>query len=117
MQIHVQSVSKSSVINSYSVASDDVVRVRMPFSPEAPSSAPYWFHDNTTGAVTGLYKDLLDAVFTAANLTYSLGGFSKNRGYTDLGEELILPGTHLPHFNTIRYEHQWISWRGESLTS
>ena len=74
----------------------------MPFSPEAPSSAPYWFHDNTTGAVTGLYKDLLDAVFTAANLTYSLGGFSEKRGYTDLGEELILPGTHLPHFNTLR---------------
>ena len=66
----------------------------MPFSPEAPSSAPYWFHDNTTGAVTGLYKDLLDAVFTAANLTYSLGGFSEKSGYTDLGEELTLPRTH-----------------------
>ena len=71
-----------------------MVRVRMPFSPEAPSSAPYWFHDNTTGAVSGLYKDLLEAVFTAANLTYSLGGFSEKRGYTDLGEELTLPRTH-----------------------
>ena len=76
-------------MTSYSVASGDVVRVRMPFSPEAPAMAPYWFHDNTTGAVTGLYKDLLDAVFTAANLTYSLGGFSEESGYGEIGDTII----------------------------
>ena len=72
----------------------DVVRVRMPFSPKVqwPPWPPFWFYDNTTDTVTGYLKDLLDAVFTSANLSYSLAGISdvaafRAKGYNYFGRD------------------------------
>ena len=70
------------------------VRVRMPFTPESPKLPPFWFYDNTTDTVTGLYRDLLDAVFSSANLTYNLSGVSdmdgyRAKGYNSLGGTLV----------------------------
>ena len=61
------------------------VRVRMPFPPESPKLPPFWFYDNTTDTVTGLYRDLLDAVLSSANLTYNLTGVSDMEGYRAKG--------------------------------
>ena len=70
------------------------VRVRMPFTPESPKLPPFWFYDNTTDTVTGLYRDLLDAVFSSANLTYNLSGVTdmdgyRAKGYNSLGGTLV----------------------------
>ena len=59
----------------------EVVRVRMPFTPESPKLPPFWFYDNTTDTVTGLYRDLLDAVFSSANLTYNLTYFDDHLAF------------------------------------
>ena len=70
------------------------VRVRMPFTPESPKLPPFWFYDNTTDTVTGLYRDLLDAVISSTNLTYNLSGVSdmdgyRAKGYNSLGGTLV----------------------------
>ena len=71
------------------------VRVRMPFTPESPKLPPFWFYDNTTDTVTGLYRDLLDAVFSSANLTYNLSGVSDMDGYRAKGYNSLGGGTLL----------------------
>ena len=69
------------------------VRVRMPFHSDYRAHwPPYWIYDNTTGTVTGYLKDLLDAVFTSANLSYSLAGISdvaafRAKGYNYFGRD------------------------------
>ena len=69
----------------------DVVRVRIPFSSLA-HYPPLIIYDNTTDTVTGYLKDLLDAVFTSANLSYSLAGINdvaafRAKGYNYFGRD------------------------------
>ena len=73
-------------------STSDVVRVRMPFHSERANWPPFLIYDNTTDTVTGYLKDLLDAVFTSANLSYSLAGISdvaafRAKGYNYFGRD------------------------------
>ena len=74
-------------------SSSDVVRVRMPFHSDYKAHwPPFWIYDNTTDTVTGYLKDLLDAVFTSANLSYSLAGINdvaafRAKGYNYFGRD------------------------------
>ena len=76
------------------------VRVRMPFTPESPKLPPFWFYDNTTDTVTGLYRDLLDAVFSSANLTYNLSGVSDMEGYRAKGYNSLGGDTCSSYYGT-----------------
>ena len=96
----------------------EVVRVRMPFTPESPKLPPFWFYDNTTDTVTGLYRDLLDAVFSSANLTYNLTGVTdmdgyRAKGYNSLGGTLLEVTMALLLIMLI----QLMNWRMENMTS
>ena len=82
-------------INCLQDSSSDVVRVRMPFHSDYKAHWPpfwIWIYDNTTDTVTGYLKDLLDAVFTSANLSYSLAGINdvaafRAKGYNYFGRD------------------------------
>ena len=94
------------------------VRVRMPFTPESPKLPPFWFYDNATDTVTGLYRDLLDAVFSSANLTYNLSGVSdmdgyRAKGYNSLGGDTF--STLLARLLIMLI--QLMNWRMDNMTS
>ena len=89
-------------INCLQDSSSDVVRVRMPFHSDYKAHwPPFWIYDNTTDTVTGYLKDLLDAVFTSANLSYSLAGISDVAAFRAKGYNSEKNGNSAPQKVTI----------------